>query len=46
MDSLKEKWTRLEKHYFALVEGSPENMEGTISSWLIEDNANENAFCW
>jgi 23S rRNA pseudouridine1911/1915/1917 synthase len=39
MDSLKEKWDETEKHYFALVEGSPENMEGTISSWLIEDNA-------
>jgi 23S rRNA pseudouridine1911/1915/1917 synthase len=39
MDSLKENWDETEKHYFALVEGSPENMEGTISSWLIEDNA-------
>jgi 23S rRNA pseudouridine1911/1915/1917 synthase len=39
MDSIKEKWHDTEKHYFALVEGSPENQEGTVSSWLIEDNA-------
>jgi len=39
MDSIKEKWDETEKHYFAMVEGSPENQEGTVSSWLIEDNA-------
>lgn len=39
MDSLKEKWDETEKHYLAMVEGSPENQEGTVSSWLIEDNA-------
>ena len=39
MDSIKEKWEETEKHYFALVEGIPEKPEGTIKSWLIEDNA-------
>jgi 23S rRNA pseudouridine1911/1915/1917 synthase len=39
MDALKEKWDETEKHYLALVEGIPENEEGTIKSWLIEDNA-------
>ena len=38
MDILKERWEETEKHYFALVEGRPENPEGTIKSWLIEDN--------
>ena len=39
MDAIKDKWEETEKHYFALVEGKPENSEGTIKSWLIEDNA-------
>ena len=39
MDILKEKWEETEKHYYALVEGIPENPEGTIKSWLKEDNA-------
>jgi RluA family pseudouridine synthase len=39
MDVLKEKWEETEKHYYALVEGSPENPEGSIRSWLREDNA-------
>lgn len=39
MDVLKEKWEETEKHYYALVEGIPENPEGTIRSWLKEDNA-------
>lgn len=39
MDILKEKWEETEKHYYALVEGTPENPEGTIRSWLKEDNA-------
>jgi 23S rRNA pseudouridine1911/1915/1917 synthase len=39
MDSLKGKWDETEKHYFALVEGIPEKPEGTVTSWLIEDNA-------
>jgi 23S rRNA pseudouridine1911/1915/1917 synthase len=39
MDTIKDKWEETEKHYFALVEGIPENTEGTIKSWLIEDNA-------
>jgi 23S rRNA pseudouridine1911/1915/1917 synthase len=38
MDILKERWEETEKHYFALVEGRPENPEGTIKSWLVEDN--------
>jgi RluA family pseudouridine synthase len=39
MDAIKDKWDETEKHYFALIEGIPENPEGTIKSWLIEDNA-------
>ncbi|HEX7494683.1 MAG TPA: RluA family pseudouridine synthase [Bacteroidales bacterium] len=39
MDVIKDKWEETEKHYFALVEGKPEKPEGTIKSWLIEDNA-------
>lgn len=39
MDTIKDKWEETEKHYFALVEGAPEKPEGTIKSWLIEDNA-------
>jgi 23S rRNA pseudouridine1911/1915/1917 synthase len=39
MDAIKDKWDETEKHYYALVEGIPENAEGTIKSWLIEDNA-------
>jgi 23S rRNA pseudouridine1911/1915/1917 synthase len=38
MDTIKDKWEETEKHYFALVEKIPENPEGTIKSWLIEDN--------
>ena len=39
MDIIKDKWDETEKHYFALVEGAPENPEGTIRSWLKEDGA-------
>lgn len=39
MNAIKDKWEQTEKHYFAFVEGIPENPEGTIKSWLIEDNA-------
>ena len=39
MDTLKDKWDKTEKHYFAFVEGVPENSEGIIKSWLVEDNA-------
>jgi 23S rRNA pseudouridine1911/1915/1917 synthase len=39
MDIIKAHWEETEKHYFALVEGIPEKSEGTIQSWLIEDNA-------
>ena len=38
MDAIKDRWEETEKHYFALVEGTPENPEGTIKSWLKEDN--------
>jgi 23S rRNA pseudouridine1911/1915/1917 synthase len=37
METIKEKWSETEKHYYALVEGIPEKAEGTIESWLIED---------
>jgi 23S rRNA pseudouridine1911/1915/1917 synthase len=39
MDAIKDRWEETEKHYFALVEGTPEKPDGTIRSWLIEDNA-------
>lgn len=39
MDIIKDKWEGTEKHYYALVEGNPENPEGTIRSWLKEDGA-------
>jgi RluA family pseudouridine synthase len=39
MDTIKDKWEETEKHYYALVEGIPENPEGTVKSWLKEDNA-------
>ena len=38
MHTIKDKWEETEKHYFALVEKIPENPEGTIKSWLTEDN--------
>lgn len=39
MNTLKDKWEETEKHYLAYVEGIPEDPEGTIRSWLVEDNA-------
>jgi len=39
MNSIKEKWKETEKRYYALVEGKPEKPEGTIESWLVEDNS-------
>jgi 23S rRNA pseudouridine1911/1915/1917 synthase len=39
MEILKERWQETEKHYYALVEGIPEESEGTIRSWLIEDKS-------
>ena len=39
MNAIKDKWKEAEKHYFAFVEGIPENAEGTVKSWLIEDKA-------
>jgi 23S rRNA pseudouridine1911/1915/1917 synthase len=38
MDAVRENWDNTEKHYYALVEGTPEKEEGTVESWLIEDN--------
>jgi RluA family pseudouridine synthase len=38
MEDLKDKWQDTEKHYLAFVEGIPEKPEGTISTWLKEDN--------
>ena len=37
MDTIKEKWEETEKHYYALVEGKPENPDGVIKSRLVED---------
>jgi 23S rRNA pseudouridine1911/1915/1917 synthase len=39
METIKEKWEETEKKYYALVEGIPEQPEGTIKSWLIEDKS-------
>ncbi len=39
MEILKERWPETEKHYYALVEGAPEEKNGTIKSWLIEDRS-------
>ncbi len=39
MEAIKERWKENEKHYFALVEGSPEKKEDTIRSWLTEDKS-------
>lgn len=39
MDTIKDKWEETEKHYYALVEGTPQSPEGTIRSWLKEDGA-------
>ncbi len=39
METIKENWVKTEKHYYALVEGVPENAEGTLKSWLIEDKS-------
>jgi len=39
MNRIKEKWKETEKRYYALVEGKPEKSEGTIESWLVEDNS-------
>ena len=39
METLKERWQEAEKHYYALVEGTPKEASGTIKSWLIEDKS-------
>ncbi len=38
MDAIKDRWEETEKHYYALVEGCPENPEWTVKSWLTEDH--------
>lgn len=38
-DTLQSSWPSTEKHYWALVEGSPPQEEGTIRSWLRENSA-------
>ena len=39
MNTIKDNWKETDKHYYAFVEGIPVNPEGTIKSWLIEDNS-------
>jgi 23S rRNA pseudouridine1911/1915/1917 synthase len=39
MEIIKEKWKETEKHYWALVEGTPQKNEDTIKSWLFEDRS-------
>lgn len=38
MEEMKNNWDKTEKHYYALVEGTPEKDEGTIKGWLVEDS--------
>jgi 23S rRNA pseudouridine1911/1915/1917 synthase len=35
-EEIKNHWAESKKLYYALVEGQPENEQGTIRSWLIE----------
>lgn len=35
-EKIKDNWKETVKRYYALVEGKPENMEGSLSHWLIE----------
>lgn len=39
MNKIKDNWPQTKKHYYALVEGKPEEPDGTIESWLIEDKS-------
>ncbi len=39
MNKIKDTWKETEKHYYALVEGSPPKQEGTVKGWLIEDKS-------
>lgn len=38
MEAIRQNWKETEKHYYALVEGTPVKPEGTIRSWLVEDD--------
>jgi 23S rRNA pseudouridine1911/1915/1917 synthase len=35
-ERIKNSWKETEKRYYALVEGTPENKQGTLNSWLME----------
>ena len=35
---IRNNWEKTEKHYYALVEGSPGKHQGTIKSWLKDDD--------
>ena len=35
--ALQEQWPSIEKHYYALVHGRPDEDEGTFSSYLMEN---------
>jgi 23S rRNA pseudouridine1911/1915/1917 synthase len=37
MNLLKDNWKKIEKHYYAMVEGLPREPKGIIRSWLAED---------
>lgn len=39
MNSIKDNWKETDKQYYAFVEGTPAEPEGTIESWLIEDKS-------
>lgn len=36
--ALKENWAKVEKYYYALVEGTPPKTKGIIRSWIREDH--------
>jgi 23S rRNA pseudouridine1911/1915/1917 synthase len=38
MTAIKDAWQENEKYYYALVEGAPKEPQGTIESWLRENN--------
>ncbi|MEG1571930.1 MAG: RluA family pseudouridine synthase [Bacteroidales bacterium] len=36
--ALKANWAKVDKYYYALVEGTPEKPKGVIRSWICEDH--------
>jgi len=40
-EKLQEQWGDVEKHYLALVHGRPNDLEGTFSSYLVENGVHK-----